>query len=118
MEHFDSIAKQLDDIIETTRNILGIEGHDEEKLEDIKQLMAKRDRQLQALYQTRINKKQLTEEQKEMFRNFSTSFIYWIKKWIDFTKNYLYTTSTRFIRLSSIRKRSKLIVGICLQVSS
>lgn len=80
MKNFDNIKKQLDAIISTTSNIVNIEQQEEQKLDAIDQLMAKRDQQLQALYRTDINKHQLTEEQRDIFRDFFSRFYVLDKK--------------------------------------
>jgi hypothetical protein len=79
MENFDDIEKQLDGIIATSCRIIEVEEK-EERIEAIKQLMAKREKQLQTLYQAKIDKYQLTEEQRDKFRHFFTRFYVLDKK--------------------------------------
>jgi transcription termination factor NusB len=80
MKNFGDIEKQLEDIIATSCSIVEVEKQEEEKVETIEKLMAKRNRQLQALYQAEMNKKQLTETQKDTLRNFFTRFYVLDKK--------------------------------------
>lgn len=80
MKDFDNISEHLDSIIDTTRGILEVQEQREEKLSTIKHLMEKRERQLQVLYQTEIDKRQMTDDQKEKFRDFFNRFYLLDKK--------------------------------------
>jgi hypothetical protein len=80
MINFDNIEEQLEGIIATTRNIVKMEEQDQAELETIKKLMLTRSRQLQILSQADMNKRQLTEAQKETIRNFFTRFYILDKK--------------------------------------
>jgi hypothetical protein len=80
MENFDVIETQLDNIIATTCNILEMDKQGQDDLEIMNQLLEKREQQLQSLYRSKMNKKQLTENEKDILRSFFTRFYVLDKK--------------------------------------
>jgi transcription termination factor NusB len=80
MENFDVIETKLENIIAATCNILERNKEAGDDLAAIDQLLKKREQQLQALYQSKINKERLTENQKDILRSFFTRFYVLEKK--------------------------------------
>ena len=80
MKNFDEIENLLDNIISTTHRILELNKQQPDNIEAINKLMQKREKQLQTLFQSHVNKHELTERQKDKFRNFFSQFYVMGKK--------------------------------------